>query len=669
MSFFRDMTIRRKLSLIILMTSTLAMMLACMVYLLYEQITYRQNLVDDICCHAEMIADNCRAALAFGDSDDAAETLASLRAKTPIVFACIYTPDGKVFARYQRRDVTEVIVPPPPQPECHHFDQNQLIVFKEIYHEGEKLGTIHIRTSMEEIHAIIKRNMTIIGLVMALTLLVVSILSYRVQRVISRPLLELAQTAQDVSKNNNFTIKQIKHGKDEIGILIESFHEMLKRIQDREASLRENEEKYRTLFESSGDAVMLMDKDGWFDCNESSLAVFGCTNRGKLLGKGPLDFSPSQQPNGQDSKDCWEINLYQARRQGSCRFEWIHRKENGSLFPAEILLTSMELKGNMVIQSVVRDITERRRAEDEIRKLNEELEKRVIKRTAQLEETHQKLLDASRRAGMAEVATDVLHNVGNVLNSVNVTATLISEKISNSEISNLKRVIDLMQQHQSELDSYLTKDPQGQHIPVYLSEVTKLLDEEQAGIIEKLKSLTGNIEHIKEIVKTQQSYAKVSGVEVATTLTELVEDAIHINLAGLERHDITLVREFEEIPRISIDKQKVIQILVNLINNAKYALSYSDTTEKVMTIRIYKTPEDKIKIEVADDGMGILPENLTRIFQHGFTTKKHGHGFGLHSGALAARELGGSLTAHSEGEGKGATFVLELPYKPVEVMQ
>jgi signal transduction histidine kinase len=147
-----------------------------------------------------------------------------------------------------------------------------------------------------------------------------------------------------------------------------------------------------------------------------------------------------------------------------------------------------------------------------------------------------------------------------------------------------------------------------------------------------------------------------------------MEDAIRINSAGLQRHGTRLIREFEELPDVEIDKQKVLQILVNLISNAKYALSDSKKRERLVTIRIYKHSEDHLRIEVADNGVGIPQENLTKIFSHGFTTKEGGHGFGLHGSALAASQMGGSLRVHSDGVEQGATFTLELPFKPIKVV-
>jgi signal transduction histidine kinase len=147
-------------------------------------------------------------------------------------------------------------------------------------------------------------------------------------------------------------------------------------------------------------------------------------------------------------------------------------------------------------------------------------------------------------------------------------------------------------------------------------------------------------------------------------VVDLVEDALGMNAGALTRHEVELIREYTGVPPVTVEKHKVLQILVNLIRNAKYACDESGRKDKKLRLRISQT-ERKVMIGVIDNGIGIPPENLTRIFNHGFTTRKNGHGFGLHSGALAAEELGGALTVHSDGPGLGATFSLELPLPPV----
>jgi C4-dicarboxylate-specific signal transduction histidine kinase len=163
----------------------------------------------------------------------------------------------------------------------------------------------------------------------------------------------------------------------------------------------------------------------------------------------------------------------------------------------------------------------------------------------------------------------------------------------------------------------------------------------------------------------QQSYAKSSGVLESLQVAELVDDALRMNAGAMTRHNVKVVRDFADQPPILTEKHKVLQILVNLIRNAKYACDDSGKDDKLIRLRV-RNGDGRIKISVIDNGIGIPAENLTRIFNHGFTTRKEGHGFGLHSGAIAAKELGGTLAAFSAGIGHGATFTLELPAKPTK---
>jgi len=183
--------------------------------------------------------------------------------------------------------------------------------------------------------------------------------------------------------------------------------------------------------------------------------------------------------------------------------------------------------------------------------------------------------------------------------------------------------------------------------------------------LEELASLRDNLEHIKDTVAMQQSYAKLCGVTETVAVADLVEDSLRLNAGAFVRHGVTLRREFNEVPPITVDKHKVLQILVNLVRNAKYACDESGRADKLLTLRIEGAPAG-VRICVIDNGVGIPAENMSRIFTHGFTTRVDGHGFGLHSGALAAQELGGSLLVTSDGPGCGATFMLELPCSPPE---
>jgi signal transduction histidine kinase len=183
---------------------------------------------------------------------------------------------------------------------------------------------------------------------------------------------------------------------------------------------------------------------------------------------------------------------------------------------------------------------------------------------------------------------------------------------------------------------------------------------EQEYSIRELAELEQNVDHIKEVVRIQQGLAKVSSPKESINVTELVEDALRMNSSGLARHQIEVIREYHHITNIPVEKHNVLQILINLVRNAKQACDVLPLHVRKLIIRT-SCHGDRVHIEVIDNGVGILPENLPRIFDHGFTTKIDGHGFGLRSAATAAKNMGAKLRVHSDGMGRGATFTLELP--------
>jgi len=303
----------------------------------------------------------------------------------------------------------------------------------------------------------------------------------------------------------------------------------------------------------------------------------------------------------------------------------------------------------------------------ELRDKTVQLEKEIEEREQmerEVERVHRKLLESSRLAGMAEVATGVLHNVGNVLNSVNISTSLLTERVGKSSISGVTKLARLMKEHESDLGGFFSSDPKAKMLPKYLDGLAAQLATEQTTALGELATLAKHVDHIKQVVAMQQSYAKVAGVTTLENVAELVEDALRMHESALDRHQVSLVRDYQEsLPKINVDRHKVMQILLNLIQNAKYACDETTQPNKQISVRITRAAE-RIHIAIIDNGVGIPAENLVRIFNHGFTTKKDGHGFGLHSGALAAKEMGGELRAASEGPGKGATFTLSLPINP-----
>ena len=292
-----------------------------------------------------------------------------------------------------------------------------------------------------------------------------------------------------------------------------------------------------------------------------------------------------------------------------------------------------------------------------------DIEQKVLERTAELRSAQNELMKSARGAGMAEIATSVLHNVGNVLNSVNVSAGIVADKVRTSEVSSLARVSELIATHHGDLPAFLTQDDRGKLIPSFIADLAECLGDEQTIVLREVENLSHGIEHIKQIVAAQQTMAKSSTIRTAVRPATLFDNALGIETAGAPAR-FKVHKRFAEISEIMLDQHKVLQILINLITNASQAVASRPIGEREVTLslQIARTEAgDRLQFQVADNGMGISPENINRIFTHGFSTKKNGHGFGLHGAVNAAREMDGSLSVQSDGEGKGAVFTLALP--------
>jgi len=417
-----------------------------------------------------------------------------------------------------------------------------------------------------------------------------------------------------------------------------------KRVDERTAELRASEERIRLIVDTASDAIIATDATGIITAwNRQAESTFGWSPA-EAVGRnfvGTLIALRYRETHSQ------RLERYLASGDNTTinqRIEISALHQDGHELPVELVVTPFNIGKTVFFSAFLHDITERKRVE------------------AELKEMHRQFIETSRQAGMAEVATGVLHNVGNALNSVNVSATLVIDQLAKSKSANLTKISAMLEERKADVVAFLTSDPKGIRIPGYLATLAVDLATEQQAAANELDHLRKNIEHIKDIVSMQQSYAKVSGVTEQLTISSLVEDALRMNASALVRHGLEVVRDFQIDPTVTIERHKVLQVLVNLIRNAKYACDDSGRPDKKMVVRIQQG-NDCVQIAVIDNGIGIPQENLTRIFAHGFTTRKDGHGFGLHSGALVAKELGGSLLAQSDGPGQGAAFILEIPCK------
>ena len=288
---------------------------------------------------------------------------------------------------------------------------------------------------------------------------------------------------------------------------------------------------------------------------------------------------------------------------------------------------------------------------------NEELTQKIEENAA----INKRMLSISHEAGKSEVATGVLHNVGNVLNSINVSAQLVQEFYAQSKLPSLRKTIDLINAQEDSVE-FLANDPRAKVIPSFLEGLVEILEEEQSNTKSEIQKLIEHVNHVKVVVAMQQSFAGVSGLQEPVCLFKLFDDAEMLLSNSIFRHEIELTLDFEDLPKVMLERQRLLQVVVNLLKNAKDALTAGRMKNRRLTVRA-RRDQEWLCIEVEDNGVGIAKDNLAKIFSHGFTTKDDGHGFGLHTCANTIQELGGKLTARSEGLGKGATFAIRLPFE------
>ncbi len=299
---------------------------------------------------------------------------------------------------------------------------------------------------------------------------------------------------------------------------------------------------------------------------------------------------------------------------------------------------------------------------DEIGILSNEFDDMMEK----LDASRKALVTTARQAGMSEIATGILHNVGNVLNSVNVSASVISSRLGEMSVSDLEKLTDVLVEQGEQLPRFLQEDPRGKHLTPYLSALSGQLTEQRTGLLEEISSLNQGVEHIRELINAQQSYAVRSTLLEATSVPDFLEKALTLGsqAGSAALTDIEVEWDCDGVPEVYTDQHKLLEILVNVVQNARQAMVGAGPARIVLRARQI---DDEVQIEIEDSGCGIPEENLIKIFNHGFTTKKDGHGFGLHAAANAATELGGGLTARSDGPGQGSTFILRLPIRaPVQ---
>ncbi|MDJ0835923.1 MAG: PAS domain S-box protein [Acidobacteriota bacterium] len=415
------------------------------------------------------------------------------------------------------------------------------------------------------------------------------------------------------------------------------------------------------LYNNNPCGFHVLDRKGLIiQMNDTLLGWLGC-RRDDLIGRTLfLDLvCPQSRP---VIKRCF-AELKRANRKEGVEINLI--RADGTRLPAILSATAVrDSEGRFVMcRASVVNISARKQVEiqlcetqEELRRLNQELEGRIAERTRELESTRHELMEAAHQAGMADIASSVLHNVGNILNSVITASHTISKITSGDHLQSMARVNKLLKEVAN------PSHPKTKQVLDFYELVQELLEKEHDDVVDNNRQVNEQVQLIREVIMAQQSFASAEFQTEELHLEELVEDALKIQAHALQRHHVKVVRDFHKIPLVPVSKFKVIHTLINLVKNAVEAMTDLKTGQRVLTVSILRRGR-YVEISITDRGYGIPKENLKAVFTHGFSTKTSGHGFGLHSCANAMAEMGGSIQVESEGFQKGSTFILKFPVK------
>ena len=612
MQFFANLSIKSKLMAIIMLTVGVALMLAFAALVAFDRVSSQRAMVRKLEILAKVIGNNSVAALDFYDQSAARETLMALSAESHIVSACIYNKEGDVFARYYHSEADSSAFPR--EEAGYHFEDDHLIMFQPIVYSGVQKGMICLQSNLVELEERLQRYAGIAAACLMGSVLVALLVAGVLQRAISRPILALAQAAQIVSNEENYSVRVKPTSEDELGKLIVGFNEMLMRVEDRDNALRESEGRFRTLVEHASDAFFAIGRDGRIiDVNQAACDSLGLT-RAELLALSVPDFV--QDFTYEKIAQLWELLIPGE----PITLEGIHHRKDGTIFPVETRLGPVEAGGRQFLLALARDISERRQLEAARRAAEQELEaQRALS------------MRSDRLRSLGEMAAGMAHELNQPLVGVRGLA---------------------------------------EHILIGMERGWELGEEKMRDRIGRIVEQADRMVHIIEHVRM---FAREAGKQESSSVqvNEVVRLSIDMLEAQFRSHGLVLECDLaEDLPLVQANPYSLEEVVLNLLNNARDAMEErlereSETGAALIAIRTAKSggpTVQQVNIEVADTGTGIPHEIIDKVFDPFFTTKDpdKGTGLGLAISRSIIEECGGSLHIRS-AEGNGTTAVISLP--------
>lgn len=664
MNLFRNITIKKKLIFIIMVTSGTSLILASLIFIAIDFIHLRNSIVDELSSQAEILAFNSTAALAFNDKNTANKILSALKYTQSIVTACIFDQEEQVFAVYIRDQPTEELTFPKPEGDGYHFENGHLHLFHRIVLDNENLGTLYIQSDLSQIKTMLKHSFLIGIAVLIMAAVVALVLSHKLQRIISVPIIHLAEIARTISKEKKYSVRAEKQSRDELGDLVEAFNEMLTQIQARDSALR-SERDYSTGIITGIPAIICRispDSTTTF-VNPAAEQITGYSAE-EHIGQ---NWWRMHYP-GDEYKQVDE--LFHELRKGNVRdFEMILTTKGGS--KRAILWSSInryDENGHCLeIIGIGNDITERKRAEVELEKHRDHLEDLIAERTIELtmsnEQLQQEITERKRAEQELKKAITGLHQANDDLKKTQ-TQLVQSEKMAslgmlvagvaheiNTPIGAVGSMHDTLKRAIEKTKSIINEESSTPY-----RENSVLLNAYK--IIGDANDIIDNgIKRVTTIVRRLRSFARLDRAELTETdIHECLEDTLTLIHHEIKRN-IKVIKNYGDITRINCFPSQLNQVFLNILINAKQAIK--DKGE--ITITTYMK-NNKLHIAFEDTGTGISKEHIKKIFDPGFTLKGVGVGTGLGLSICyqIIEDHRGEITVESQ-VGQGSTFTAILP--------
>ncbi len=435
-------------------------------------------------------------------------------------------------------------------------------------------------------------------------------------------------------------MKERKRAEKELSNHRDNLEELVEKRTTDLVNANKSLEQLKTAIEQSIDGIVVMDMNGDIQYSNNSWATMHGFSI-EEINKKHINFFHTEQQVKEDVEPFFDDIM----NCGSFEGEVGHIDNNQCEFPTWMSVTQMKDSSGVPIGivGIARDISQQKEAEE------------------QLEQVNKQLVETAHRAGMADIATNTLHNVGNILNSVTTSSQFILNIMDKTELKSLEKAANMLTDNMERIEDFIISDGKGRKLMRYIIKTKENLFKEFDTIKDHILRLAEKIEVISEVIASQQSYAVSRSMTEKHVLADIIDDAVTMQSGTIDRFRITIETDHQPVPEIPIQKTKLIHIIINLIKNAKEAMLDTEPDKRKLKITSQKDSTGTY-VKITDTGEGVSKENLRKIFNHGFTTKKTGHGFGLHSSANYMTEMGGEIWAESEGMGKGTTFVLKFPF-------